>query len=353
MYVFARQGQLGWGPIDRLARLTARLLGASFVEVPSRMKETRWTRLRLTLGSKRPKGESHILLICPRSEYLFSMLAYLKGRPEWSLGGILAVWLIDSFWERESSKWQIHKYCDHLFVMNDEDIDYWSSSTRYPTTCLPWGSDVLTLGSGRGDRATDVQRLGRQPPEWTDDDESASKARCRGLIFRGRPPFSADPLKGHAELVEQLASAKYVLAFSNSVDQSCYTHPRKAYITGRWTDAIAAGCVVAGVAPDSSAVRRVLWPEALLDLGSTRIDQGLDVLQGAVQRWTPDVARYNYWMALQRLDWRWRIQCIAEALCVESPVLNQEIGSLNSRVEELRMDCVDSRCVRKGINKGS
>ena len=61
-------------------------------------------------------------------------------------------------------------------------------------------------------------------------------------------------------LLHSLARAKYTLAFSNLVDASDYTHRSRAYITGRWTDALAHGAIVAGV-----VLGLPYWSTPLLD----------------------------------------------------------------------------------------
>ena len=43
-----------------------------------------------------------------------------------------------------------------------------------------------------------------------------------------------------------LAQAKFTLSFSNLVSPDVQTHPKREYITGRWTDALSAGATVVG-----------------------------------------------------------------------------------------------------------
>ena len=67
-----------------------------------------------------------------------------------------------------------------------------------------------------------------------------------------------------------------------------------------------------------------MWPEALLDLGTVKRDEGLGLIGQAVREWTPEGARLNHFKSLQRLDWRWRFKKIAAALDVDPPPLGRE-----------------------------
>ena len=106
---------------------------------------------------------------------------------------------------------------------------------------------MLRLGSDHAERPCDLLRVGRQPETWSDDDRTAAAARRHALRFEGRPPSIDDPKEAQTLLMRQYASARYVLAFSNTMDPRRYTHTTRAYITGRWTDALACGAAVAGV----------------------------------------------------------------------------------------------------------
>ena len=146
----------------------------------------------------------------------------------------------------------------------------------------------------------------------------------------------ADPIKNHRMLMRKYGESKFLLAFSNTVDNSLYTHPTKAYLTPRWTDGLAAGAVIAGMTPKSLTANRLLWPAATLDFGATGRDEGLSILAAAVKSWRPEQAAANYTMAMERLDWRWRFASIAAALG-ESPVrLATELERLKREIAKRR-----------------
>jgi hypothetical protein len=137
-----------------------------------------------------------------------------------------------------------------------------------------------------------------------------------------------DATANQTALMRRLSQAKFTLAFSNAVSPASYTHPTREYLTGRWTDSLASGAVVAGIAPKSEAAANLLWKGATLELRTTDRVPGIEQIKTAVRSWNPQVAQENYRRALERLDWRWRFQELAAALDVESEPLGAELDYL-------------------------
>jgi hypothetical protein len=132
--------------------------------------------------------------------------------------------------------------------------------------------------------------------------------------------------------MEMLSKTKFALAFSNRVSPEGHTHPEREYITGRWTDSLASGASVAGIPPRSESVQSLLWPEALLDLGTANQAEGLSVIASAVREWTPERAQINYLRSLETFDWRWRFKMLAEALDIRSSKLDAELARLQNAI---------------------
>lgn len=311
--------EIGWSPIQHMITLAARVMESSVVsaapgEIPFSHKLLAILRPR-TRGGRNLAHES-CLLVCAGPADLVKLLA-LDG---WRRFGFLAAWVIDSFWlEHFSATIRLSRLFDHLFITSLQDVGQWQRITRAPVSWLPWGSDVLGLGSDNPNRTWDVMRVGRQPPEWDDDLAACRAAESLGISYRGRPPRDRTAvLQNHAHMMRAYAEAKYVLAFSNRVNPEPYTHPEREYLTGRWVDALACGATVAGVTPRFPGVDELLWPGAALDLGTVSRSAGLAVLQNAVRAWTPEQVRRNHALAREKLDWRRRLRVIADA-CGESP----------------------------------
>ena len=320
----------GWSPIMHMAKLAARLFEAELMHVdfknPGRLKQ-----ISSLLRRKSHKAPESCLLIAPSATYLTAPFLLENWRSRF---GNVSAWVIDSFWDSRIPKFlkRTHLY-DHLFVTTREDVAIWTPRARAKVHYLPWGSDVLHLGGAAGERPWDLLRVGRQPDAWDDDAITAKSCDSRALSFHGRPDFIEDPLEGQRALMQIYKQSKYLLAFSNTANPAPYTHPTRAYLTGRWTDALACGAVVAGIPPKEAGVADLLWEGALLDLETTDRAKGLDRLAESRQHWTPAVARNNYLQALRRLDWRWRLADIAKTLKIRAPLLDAEIAEISSKIE--------------------
>lgn len=322
--VYDQPPGVGWHPITHMATLLAELLEARLVQVSLSRPANAWARLA-SVGPRR-RGQDTCLVIAgaPRN-----LNALLQG-PYWFKGyGHIAGWVIDSFWvERIPFALRHRTHFDQLFVADKGVVDLWADATGLPVTWLPWGSDVLRLGSANPDRPVDIQRLGRQPEHWKDDAESQRLCEAAGLTFRGRPQAYDDFRVNQTALMACLAQAKFSLASSNRMSPAPYTHPTREYITGRWTDSLASGAVVAGTVPRAPGVDEVLWPAATLELSTAERSEGIEQLVTAVRAWNPEVARDNHRRALERLDWRWRFQQLAESLGLPAKRVSDELEAV-------------------------
>jgi hypothetical protein len=318
----------GWHPITHMVRLLAELLEAELVVVPLRRPANAWRRLT-GLGPRR-RGRGTCLVVAAEPRHLNTMLdrAYwLRGYEQ------VAGWVVDSFWvDRIPHSVRHRDHFDRLFVTDKEVVDEWSAATGAPVAWLPWGSDVLGHGSGAAERPVDLQRVGRQPASWEDDERTRRACEAAGIRFEGRPRIEADATANVALLMGALSRSKFALAFSNAASPAPYTHPSREYLTGRWTDSLASGAVVAGIAPRSAATTELLWPGATLELETTVLEEGIEQVADAVRGWSPELAAANHRQALRRLDWRWRFQALAAAVGVESDRLASDIERMEARL---------------------
>jgi len=322
--VYPHPGGEGYLCILHMARLAAKLLDGELVIIQPGTPSLTDKLSAVLFPRKRAAGSC--LLICPAPADLSRILLV----PHWrhSYRRIVA-WVFDSFW----TQWippsiRTSRIFDHVFVAEMEDLSTWRETLRAPIDWLPWGSDVLHLGSPNPLRQFDLLRFGRQPKNW--DDDSANMRACEsfGLSFHGRPQSLSDATDNERGLMKVLSKSKFALAFSNRVNPTMQTHPQREYITGRWTDALASGATVAGIPPRSDSVRALLWPEALLDLGTVDQAEGLTLIASAVREWAPGRAQLNYLKALETFDWRWRLKTLAEALQIHAPKLEAELSLL-------------------------
>lgn len=287
-----------------LARLAAELLEADLVELSMTREPSKLAKLAAVVPRRR--GDEACLVIAPQPGQLQALLSLDHWRRGYSH---VSAWVIDSFLtDRIPFMARGRGHIDQLFVTDAELVDEWSTQTGIPTHWLPFGSDVLDLGSAVSDRPTDVLRVGRMPAAWEDDEHVQAAVEARGLVYGGRTPFYEDPLDNQRALLGAMARSKFVLAFNNVAAPAVYTHPTHQYLTGRWTDALSSGAVVAGLKPQCLATDRLLWPGATLDFTSTDLEAGIVSLVDAVAAWTPETAHRNHHEALQHLDWRLRFE---------------------------------------------
>lgn len=318
-------GGAGYAPVLQMARLAAASLDAELTLLPPAPRGWKdWLSLLLP----RSRGKEACLVICASPADLYAA----EELRRYSAGRVVA-WVFDSFWVDYAPKFLGYtNHFDHIFVTEPEDLGGWRKAVRAPVEWLPWGSDVLGRGSANPEREVDLLRVGRQPPSWDDDEATARACARHGVRFAGRPAYYDDPLEGYRALLETFSQTKFTLSFSNRVSPSIQTHPEREYITGRWTDALAAGASVVGVAPRTEVVSELLWPGALVDPGTADRDASLEFIAEAVRSWSPRVAEENHALALERLDWRWRFEKIAAALEISPPPLARELEQLRDKI---------------------
>jgi len=275
----------------------------------------------------RRRGREPCLLLCAGPEDLASLLL-VEG---WRRFSPVVAWVIDSFWtERIPALARHGRIVDRCFVTTEEDVPAWTRALAGRVEWLPWGTDALCLGSARAERPVDLLRTGGQPPGWDRDEVTEAACRDTGLRFQGRPAWRDDAEESQRWLLQHYGQARFSLAFSNLVSPSAYTHPTRDYLTARWTDALAAGAIVAGIAPVAPSVKALLWPGATLELGTVRRAEGLRLIGEAARCWRPEQAAHNARLSLQRLDWRWRLEILAGALGAAPPALLAELAALRA-----------------------
>ncbi|WP_158183571.1 CgeB family protein [Micrococcus luteus] len=308
--VYIRPGGTGWGPVAELAHLTARLLGATLTEIDDRGRASAVQRGAVLLPRGRRAGGRRLLVIAGNP----AALAFAARRHLWFPGyASTAAWVIDSFWTDRIAGIAKHRpHFDHLFITDPDLVDEWADRTGRPVDVLPWGSDTLAFEPVAGEKSIDLLRLGRQPSAWDDDAVTAKDAERHGLSFRGRPPAAADPLTNQENVRTALLESKIVLAFSNRVSPAAYTHPTREYLTGRWMDALAAGCLVAGVAPRSAA--QLLWDGATMDISPHSRADAWPVLGEAAAGWSIEAATRQQELARRTVDWRHRLRRLVDIM---------------------------------------
>lgn len=327
---------VGWSPIIHLAHVIARLTGGTVLRddfVPA----TKMRRLQAHVSVRKRRGPADraLLVIARRPAELRKGLLPSHLLQQY---GTIVAWVVDAMWHDEIPRgYDVDPY-DLIAVPRPNDIDPFRARVSCPVMCFARCSDVLAQPvPGQNDmRTADVLRVGRQPAAWADDTATRQACDARGLRFADRPPLGGDVLADYAAMVRSLGQTRMVIAHCNLAAPARYTHPSQAYLTERWTDALAAGAIVAGVPPLLDRSIEALWDGALLPFERIDLSENLDQITAAMERWTPAHARRNHMQALGTLDIRHRMHDLAERLGVTFPILDAERAMIAERQAQAR-----------------
>lgn len=324
----------GWAPINALCELAARVFDGSHHTLAG-VSRGRLDRIWHARRRGQPNGQDVLLAILYRP----SDIIRLRRSPEFRdrRHGTCIGWIIDSFNIEDYTVASEFRDIDLLCITRADEIDHYRRLGRDRVLALNWGADVAGRTFNRGERPVDLQRVGRQPDAWDDDQTVKRDAAALGLRFNGRPPLIEDPIQNQQAVIAAYDNAKFALAHSNLVSEEAYTHRGKEYVTGRWTDALASGCSVAGVPPkNDQTYRDLFWPGATLEFDRIDLRHNLDAVRAAVDAWTPQQAAHNHMMALQRLDWRHSLKKIADRVGITAPLLDAELQDIARRAEAMK-----------------
>lgn len=324
---------VGWCPIYHMSRLAADLLDATLIVHESERRNS-LRRYRHALIPP-PRGGSDTDLFISRKPGELNMLiddpCFTERRRA------RAIWFIDSFETHTLRPWRLLDRFDLVAFTREEDAGEYTRLLGDRAVHLPWGSDVLGHGSAREDRTIDLLRVGRQPAELEDDDANGQAVATGGLTYHGRPPkpestgdYMADGQAAYADIMQWYGEARFILAYCNLHAPSYYTHADRSYLTGRWTDALAAGASVVGI-PPLSDVDLVNWPGALVRTTDTSVGALMEALTEARGVWTPAQVHRNHSEALRRLDWRHRFAVLADRLDLPAPKLRAALDEIAQR----------------------
>ncbi len=326
--------RFGWSPIHHFARMTARLFDANYIEQRSPPRKTRLKSAELMLlGKGRKKGRSAILIAKSASDIVsFVAQDWFRNRYEF-----VAVWICDSFHVDQMPHKRILSKLDLIIPMRDHHLDDYRAAAGDRVRHLTFGADVLDTGGIGADRDIDLLRVGRQPEEWDDDDQSFAACEAAGIRFHGGPPGGKDPLENLLILADRYRRSKFTIAHTNLLVKHASTHDEVDYLTARWTDSVANGTVVVGIHPETDTLfRDRYWPEAFITLDGMERASNIEEISRHLANWSPAIAKLNHRNALERLDWRWRLKELAGWMNLTTPVLDEELDQIRSRIANLQ-----------------
>jgi hypothetical protein len=210
------------------------------------------------------------------------------------------------------------------------------------SSVLPQGFDCLTWACLNDARSIDLIGFGRQPPTYHREFQRAFHTPTSPLIYLHSP---IGAVKGKAVWEERpmmlklLQRSKLSLAFHLGVEPQAIRPRATSFVTSRWFESLANGCVVLGKRPLGPMSEQLFgWPDALIELPDNPKHAPaaiVDLVTNA--NFLHKTRARNVIEMTYRHDWRYRIRDIYEHFNMRlPPLLAEQLSSLKQRLEILR-----------------
>lgn len=318
--VVSRRGvhpHVGWVAIDEFEDLLAQYCGGIIV-APKRRGNSLLARSARRLLSDvvfdDNPPDAEILLVVARSP---NDLAALRAVSRWRSRYRRVVGLvIDSYFHagfpRDTACY------DHIFVTTSDAVEIVTRQFSVKCTVLRQGMDCLRWAPPPGARSIDLIGFGRQPPSYHKAFQRAFHDATSPHLYLHSPVGALTGPAIWAErpmLLKLLQRSKLSLAFHLFVEP-VGNRPRAMFLTSRWFESLAAGCVVVGKAPPGDMLDEMLpWEDASIELPDDPLD-AVEFVRSLLQdeNRLELASRRNVAEMCARHDWRYRIRDLFEQL---------------------------------------
>jgi hypothetical protein len=223
----------------------------------------------------------------------------------------IAGYVIDSYFT-EGFESSVKNY-DHIFSTTQEGADFVRARFGVPSSILRQGFDCLNWANVDPMRCIDLIGFGRQPPSFHREFQRSFHTSRSDFLYLHSPIGS---LQGAAVwderpmILKLMQRSKMSLAFHLLVEPQGL-RPRAAYfVTSRWFESLATGCVVVGRRPPGQmTIEMFSWPDALIELPDAPSD-GAEMIRTMASDtsflWKTRIR--NVIEMCRRHDWRHRIR---------------------------------------------
>jgi hypothetical protein len=307
----------GWVAIDEFEDLFHRLCGFRILCLDHR------TLLHGPLGKvqRRLLGRFHRL----RDVYADAELLLVVARAPSDLGMLnsladarkrfckIAGYVIDSYFT-EGFESSVLSY-DHIFTTTQEGADFVRTKYGVSSSVLRQGFDCLTWASIDPDRSIDLIGFGRQPASYHREFQRSFHASHSNFLYLHSPigaKVGSAVWEERPMMLKLLQRSKISLAFHLLVEPE-EARPRAAnFVTSRWLESLAAGCIVVGKRPlGEMAAEMFGWPNALIELpdAPSEATELINTLAGDA-KFLRETRTRNVIEMCRRHDWRYRIRDI-------------------------------------------
>jgi len=288
-------------------------------------------------------GEKVLILVCS-SIWDCQVLDYI---PKWRIRfDVVCAYIFDSFLPPEGlANWRFSRFrklvnsLDYLFIPMTGSLQQFAETFRVPVAMIPMACDVIKFGSHNDERYIDLMGYGRQLTAHSLIFEQAynNPQSKRTYYYTSHMHIGkVHDLYGYRRLFWKLLShSQIALAYDVLTANSLDNRFKFSFVAQRWFECLTAGCLVVGRRPTCSEADQLLnWEDVTIDLPDDEADlvPFVESLLANEQR-LRSAHRRNYFNALARHDWRYRIAEILNYLGLNQPV------SLQQALSDLRQKC--------------
>lgn len=326
----------GWVAIDEFEDLFARLSEARVmapVARPGRSPRLQALRnwcfgeyyLPCEVGPR-----SDLLLVVARSPGDLRMIESVSNFR--SMARIVAGYVVDSYFLEGYGS--LTRAFDHVFCTTEEGAAFVRKRFGVPASVLRQGFDCLGWADMSANRSVDLIGFGRQPLSYHVEFQKAFHTISSSLTYLHSPIGSvrgAEVWRERPMLLKLLQRSKISLAFHMQVEPRENRPRSSSFVTSRWLESLATGCVVLGRRPEGEMADDMLdWPYSTIEIAESPPDAVDQVISLASdERLLSTIRQRNVTQMYRRHDWRYRIRDIHDSFGLTmSGGLRKELSQL-------------------------
>ena len=309
-------------------------------------------RLRGALG-RHPVSGLQRTVVPAESELFFAIfatapeLAHLPRLTGWQRGSGKKVAFLVELWTTQIDRYRHHlellKDFDHIFLFSREALPALREITGVPCSYLATASDALRFAPARPapPRVADVYSYGRRV-EQTHQSllREFEQGRLLYVYQTADGPFPITEYREHRLLLAgMLQRSRYTVVYRNNAnaDRARMTGGEDS-LTNRYFEALAAGAVVLGSAPETDDFRQCFdWPDAVVEIGDVPVDELIRALDADEDR-LARLRATSIEQSLRRHDWAHRWQDVLDVAGLRGqPALHERLHALQHAADLVQL----------------
>jgi hypothetical protein len=282
-------------------------------------------------------ANAELLLVVARTPSDLSMLYSLAdARKRFRK---IAGYVIDSYFS-EGFESSVRSY-DHIFSTTIEGADLVRAKFGVSSSVLRQGFDCLTWASINADRSIDLIGFGRQPASYHREFQRSFHSGHSNILYLHSPigaKVGSAVWEERPMMLKLLQRSKMSLAFHLLVEPDEARPRAENFVTSRWFESLAAGCIVIGKRPIGEMAAEMFdWPHALIELPDAP-SEAAELIKALAcdAKFLRETRTRNVIEMCYRHDWRYRIRHIYEHFGLSTPEsLTVEIIALEELAKKM------------------